>query len=200
MALPSSGTIALSDIKTEFSGPNTLTSYRRGAGYVRNHGVNSSIPSSGTITIRNFLGASKNFVTTITPQQQTIISGSFPNLTNNTYYGYLGGVDLVLSGFNRGPFGSSTQTQYGTSVSSTASTTFFGLYRWGEGNRLIFELSGDYTSNPGIWTSITLGSTTYTRASVAVTPTYNSTYNYTLWYWTNVTSDMSSPSTLTITP
>jgi hypothetical protein len=60
MALPSSGNLALSQIKTEWTGPNNLRSYLKGAGYVTTNDTAPNVPSSGNITMRtNFLGAAK---------------------------------------------------------------------------------------------------------------------------------------------
>lgn len=59
MTLPSSGQIALIDIQTEFGGPSpvALENYYRGAGYTTNN--NTNVPTSGTISLQNFYGASK---------------------------------------------------------------------------------------------------------------------------------------------
>lgn len=60
MALPSSGNLALSQIKAEWSGPNNLRAYLKGAGYVTAGDTAPNVPSSGDITMRaNFLGAAK---------------------------------------------------------------------------------------------------------------------------------------------
>jgi hypothetical protein len=66
MALPSSGTLSLSDIKTEFNGVNPIAmgSYYRGGAYVTAN--NTSVPTSGAISISNFYGASNTVGTTWT--------------------------------------------------------------------------------------------------------------------------------------
>jgi hypothetical protein len=64
MALPTSGQISLQTIKNEF-GPNianiptNLSDYYRGGLYVRNTGVNASIPTSGQIKYSDFRGGVK---------------------------------------------------------------------------------------------------------------------------------------------
>ena len=58
MALPSSGTITMSAIKTEFTGPNNLTAYYKGGTYVPNTPANAAVPTSGTIKLTDFYGAS----------------------------------------------------------------------------------------------------------------------------------------------
>jgi hypothetical protein len=59
MALPSSGVIKLSDIKTEFNGviPTPISSYYRNGTYVTPN--NSNVPVSGIIKISNFYSAAK---------------------------------------------------------------------------------------------------------------------------------------------
>src|SRR5512137_1121158 len=64
MALPSSGNLSLSQIKTEWSGPNNLRAYLKGAGYVTSGDTAPNVPASGNITMRaNFLGAAKVIAT-----------------------------------------------------------------------------------------------------------------------------------------
>ena len=58
--LPTSGTIALSQLQTEFGGSNPigLSEYYRGGLLVPNTAANGNIPISGTISMTNFYGAS----------------------------------------------------------------------------------------------------------------------------------------------
>lgn len=62
MTLPSSGIITLANIQTEFGGSNpiNLSEYYAGGTYVPagTTGVNGAVPTSGTIAISNFYGAS----------------------------------------------------------------------------------------------------------------------------------------------
>ena len=59
MALPSSGTISLNDLQTEFGGSNPIeiSEYYRGGSRVPNITVNNSVPTSGQISLSNFYGA-----------------------------------------------------------------------------------------------------------------------------------------------
>ena len=59
MALPSSGTLKISDIVGEFGGsaPHALSEYYRGGSLVPDVTQNSSVPTSGTIKITDFYGA-----------------------------------------------------------------------------------------------------------------------------------------------
>lgn len=71
MALPSSGTITLNDIKTEFGGstPVQLSDYYRGGAYVTTN--NTNVPTSGAISLSNFYGAVKQFSFTISTNYST---------------------------------------------------------------------------------------------------------------------------------
>lgn len=63
MALPTSGPLTLANIQTEFGGSNpiSLNEYYAGGAYVPagTSGTYGAVPSSGTISIRNFYGTSK---------------------------------------------------------------------------------------------------------------------------------------------
>lgn len=73
MPLPASGSIALSQIATEFGGsaPHTLTEYYRGGSLVPNTAHNAAIPTSGAIKLTDFYGGNA-FV----PQTVTRTSGT----------------------------------------------------------------------------------------------------------------------------
>jgi hypothetical protein len=62
MALPSSGTISLNDLQTEFGGSNpiAISEYYRGGGLVPDVAVNANVPTSGQISLSNFYGASNS--------------------------------------------------------------------------------------------------------------------------------------------
>ena len=59
MALPSTGTLSISDIATEFNdtAPNSMSEFYRGGGKVPDSAGNSSVPTSGQIGIGNFYNA-----------------------------------------------------------------------------------------------------------------------------------------------
>jgi hypothetical protein len=59
MALPGSGALSLNDIQTEFGGSNPIliTEYYRGGGLVPDIAANSSVPTSGQISLSNFYNA-----------------------------------------------------------------------------------------------------------------------------------------------
>lgn len=68
MALPTSPPISLNQIKTEFgaTGSRALTEFYRGGSFVPNTPANSSVPSSGSISLLDFLGASNYTAPTAT--------------------------------------------------------------------------------------------------------------------------------------
>lgn len=62
MTLPASGTITFLQIKNEYGGSNRLLDYYRGGTYVPNITQNANVPTSGTITAKNFYGGAKIFL------------------------------------------------------------------------------------------------------------------------------------------
>ena len=70
MAVPSSGTIGLiTHVASEFGddGSISLRDYLRGGGLVPDIGANSGVPTSGTISLRDLLGAEASSPTDKTP-------------------------------------------------------------------------------------------------------------------------------------
>jgi len=108
MALPGSGTIKLSDIKTEFSGGNNLTDYYRNGSYVPDYAQNSGVPTSGSISLTDFYGASD-----VAPAQNYYPTGNNLNITSSV---------LSAQGFNSSlPVNVYINSQaYGTTTSNNA--------------------------------------------------------------------------------
>lgn len=71
MAIQASGAVKLSEIQTEFTGSNpiSMSEYYRGAGYVT--GNNTSVPTSGAISVSNFYGTKREFTFTIATSYTT---------------------------------------------------------------------------------------------------------------------------------
>ncbi len=104
MPLPTSGTLTLNQIKTEFGATGTrgLTEFYRGGAFVANTSANAGIPTSGQIDILDFYGASNATVTlantyfvgniTSTPDA-SIVSISFESDGDIITNGSLGVVD-----------------------------------------------------------------------------------------------------------
>ena len=68
MTLPASGTIALTQIQTEFGGSNPigLNEYYKGGSYVTVNDYAPNVPASGAISMSNFYGAKKTTLNTVT--------------------------------------------------------------------------------------------------------------------------------------
>jgi len=164
VALPTSGTLTLADIQTEFGGSNPigLSEYYAGGSYVPagTSGTNGAVPSSGTISVSNFYGTSAAL------DVQTVTVGLFTS-KSGAYYGYgLAGGSISDGTFN---------------PKSGASITRF---EWISSGSLYFVLSGSHT-NAG-WTQVRIVSNlstdyTFTRASAS----YNSNTNATQWVWSS---------------
>lgn len=83
MTLPTSGTLTLGMIQTEFSAPGGtgLTDFYRGGTYVPNSSANANVPTSGTISILDFYGASKASPSLTVTASPTSASGSAEVIT-----------------------------------------------------------------------------------------------------------------------
>jgi len=92
MPIQPSGTIALSDIQTEFGGSNpiSLSEYYRGGSYVTSN--NTSVPTSGTISLSNFYGAVKQFSFTVSSNQQEMNLSTYA-----TSVGWDGSAAIVMT-------------------------------------------------------------------------------------------------------
>ena len=62
MAIPTSGEVRFSDLQAEFGGepPISIGEYYKGGSRVPNISTNKNIPTSGTISLKEFRGGSKN--------------------------------------------------------------------------------------------------------------------------------------------
>ena len=76
MAIQASGAISLANVQTEFGGANpiSLSEYYRNGAYVSPN--NTSVPTSGTITLSNFYGGVKQFEYTISSNTQQLTINS----------------------------------------------------------------------------------------------------------------------------
>lgn len=118
MALPSSGTLTLAQIQTEFGGSNPigLNEYYRGNAYVTSN--NTGVPTSGAISVSSFYGAVRR------PSITYTISSNTANASVNiaSLGGYIAGVSDVTIVINSGIYVYSTST--GTpGLSLTGGTT-----------------------------------------------------------------------------
>ena len=95
MALPTSGTLTLADIQTEFGGSNPigLSEYYAGGSYVPagTSGTNGAVPSSGTISISDFYGTGVQRTVTVSPTSQSATGTSSSHTWNPVTVTYSGG-------------------------------------------------------------------------------------------------------------
>ena len=129
MAVPS-GTVAMSNIQSEFGDSYNLNNYYRGGSYVTNHPVNSGIPTSGTISMLQFRNASYIWY----------VSMSVGSATDLNMYNYM----TANYGNSNGPIYAtltlnSSTVLYATSTSSWGLTTGSG---WPSGSSLTFNMNG----------------------------------------------------------
>lgn len=196
--------LTINEIKAEFGGPNTITSYYRGGGYVPNHDVNVGIPTSGNIKVLDFLSTDKTFRCSITAGQVSINPiGAF--ITYSGFSTNLDGVGYsfgsILSGATYCGISNSSLTQatlggiYGASVTPVAIagpqlTTYYTV---------LLLAGGDFTTS-ATWTSITLTQvTSITLNRTSATATYYSSGNYTKYSWGGQTVNGSGTVTVAIT-
>jgi len=100
MVLQASGLMSLSNIKSEFNGvdPVELSDYYRGGIYVPNITLNANVPTSGSINLQNFYGATISTFN-ISPNVGTVDEGgtvrfnvTSSNFSGTLYWSILGGV------------------------------------------------------------------------------------------------------------
>ena len=86
MALQSSGTITIQDIVDEFGGtaPHSLSEYYRNGAYVPSS--NTGVPTSGTISLSDFYGASAATVVTVTEGSYAAPTSSYGFANNGKIY------------------------------------------------------------------------------------------------------------------
>ena len=89
MALPTSGPISLSMIRTEFgvSGTVSMSQLYRGGGIVPNTPANAAVPTSGTIKFSNLYGATK-----------VSLSVTATDINNSVFRGSGDPADIYMSG------------------------------------------------------------------------------------------------------
>lgn len=148
MALQSSGAISFDNLRNEYGngGSIALSEMYRGGSFVLNHSNNSSVPTSGTISLNNFYG--QNNTSPVVTWTMTQTNGN-------------GGGKLPLIGYSDGLSGS-----FG-SVSDNSidflNKTYKALWHRQAGSEvgLHFQIQNNSTG----WTSIKIGSNTLNRTS-----------------------------------
>ena len=122
MALPASGTLSLNDIKTEFNGVNpiAMNAYYRGGAYTTSN--NTSVPTSGAISISNFYGASNTVGTTWTQ------AATYTNNTTAFISVVYGAGRYIAVGSGRSPTTTSTMLYSTDGDTWTGSTAIYSVY------------------------------------------------------------------------
>ena len=97
MTIVSSGQISINDIVAEFggSGQHGLTEYYRGGSFVTNSSLNTSIPTSGQISLTDFYGA-QAYTTLAILGSQTWATGSTSSTTSSTSVSVPSGTKSVV--------------------------------------------------------------------------------------------------------
>ena len=106
MALPSSGPLALTQIQTEFGGSNpiSMSEYYRGGAYVTSN--NTTVPTSGAISISNFYGTVKRIFIPLTISSSTYNYDVYANRGGS----YIAGISDIQVTVNGGVIVGSTST------------------------------------------------------------------------------------------
>ncbi len=129
MPLPSSGQLSLGDLRNEFGGGNPvyMSQMYRGAGLVPNTPQNANIPTSGTIYLSQFYGASA--------AQSTPLSVSAPNVYQQINSGTATGSSVATPSGGSGSYPSITWTNNSTATMSVSGArATFTATRSGQGS------------------------------------------------------------------
>lgn len=119
MALPASGTLAITEIATEFgdTAPHAMSEFYRGGGKVPDSALNSSIPTSGAINVGGFYNAANRVALALTIASNTQNYDVYTQASASPSY-VAGVTDLTVT-VNPGiVVGSSTTGSYAMSVPS----------------------------------------------------------------------------------
>lgn len=191
-ASASSGSpLTLLEIDTEFSGPAVpkLTNFYKGGGYVPPHQCNSTVPTSGTIKVLDFLGRDAVFRCGITTGYTVLIDGSsfYSGYSTNAGFGFVLGSQ-------------SGNTTIGLSASSLTTCTPAALYTLAAWNPKADGGNGQYTYidyfavasatdlSAVAWTSITISGSGYTTTTYNRPGTGSFDGSYTRWQWPSSTT------------
>lgn len=142
MALPTSGPISLSMIRTEFgvSGTVSMSQLYRGGGIVPNTSANAAVPTSGTIKVSNLYGATKvSLSVTATDIYNQVFRGSgdpamiyMSGTTSTTVTGNVGPVTYSWEKVSGSPsmnISSSTAANPTFSANVSANATVVAIWR-----------------------------------------------------------------------
>lgn len=117
MALPASGTLALTDIATEFgdSAPHAMSEFYRGGGKVPDSAGNSAVPASGAINVGGFYNAANRAAIALTIASNTQNYDVYSNASPSPSYSP-GTADITVTINSGVVVGSSSTGSYAMSV------------------------------------------------------------------------------------
>jgi len=117
MALPASGTLALTDIATEFgdSAPHAMSEFYRGGGKVPDSAGNSNVPASGAINVGGFYNAANRAAIALTIASNTQNYDVYSNASPSPSYSS-GTSDITVTINSGVVVGSSSTGSYAMSV------------------------------------------------------------------------------------
>lgn len=117
MALPASGTLALTDIATEFgdTAPHSMSEFYRGGGLVPDSAGNSAVPASGAINVGGFYNAANRAAIALTIASNTQNYDVYSNASPSPSYSS-GTSDITVTINSGVVVGSSSTGSYAMSV------------------------------------------------------------------------------------
>lgn len=178
MSIPTTGSVSLSTIQTEFGGvePISMSEYYKGSSNVPVTALNTLISTTGTISISNFRGSSKATFSVL-PNSTNINEGNTVTFTVNTTDFGSGTLYWTLSTVSgtitNGDFSSPSNVLSGGSVSIVSNVGTVSLTLANDANTDgidSFTLSIRVDSVSG---TIVATSSTVTVADTSLTPTYS---------------------------
>ena len=175
MAIVSSGAVSLSDIATEFGGtaPHSMSEF---------YGVASGVPASGEIKLASdFYGTANSFTTTLSWATNTQKSG-------NEILGYINSSSNVAGTNN---YGGAVPTSLGSISAQPSTPNINHLFRSCQ-SVTADELTLEFASTFTAWTSITVGSKTFTRASASTPGTRTYAVTNQTYQWLNANNSTST--------
>lgn len=207
MTIVSSGAISINSLVGEYGGsaPHAMNEYYKGGSLVSNHSGNANVPTSGTIDLQDFYGASNSspsdLTVEITNGTHTIAGGKFA--PDNIYRGV--NTTTRRSATTFGSFANSNNT-ITTSEGTFTITALYTVHATGIAAVGYINLSGN--QGGGSFESVVgsgsadwrfkIGSTTYLTDG-GNTGSYDSNFGDTEYQWTqNATIAASGTNTWTL--
>lgn len=187
MTLPSSGTISINSLVGEYGSTGSdrrLSHYYRGGGLVANHSNNSSVPTSGTISLSNFYGQSNTSPAPTSYSYSFTIGTTGSGISRGFFLNTSGGGSVTPNPQTGATFASGFNPTIFQWASSMISGKTGGItYTW-------FFIATGHIANSG-WTSFTIPSNmtssgsafTLTRASGNYNQNSPGGNNRTQWEW-----------------